>query len=334
MSDRMIQLRQFLYLCLILLSYPFSTYAQNELISDLSLHPEWLNLIHYQKTGVFNHHYRSYIDDPDYFLAPDGATNPAAELQATLNAFYLPVSDKPDTHALCRFPARRLWLENLGLIESSKTPQVDCINFNQWYTEMNTDSITLVFAAAYLNSPSSMFGHTLMRMDNSKADDDTNWLAYAINFGADMTDEDNSILYAFKGLSGGYNGLFHIMPFYKKIQEYSFMENRELWEYKLNLSPDETKRLVLHLWELQKINFAYYYVSENCSFRLLELLQVARPGEQLTKNFNYTAIPSDTVQAIARHGFVQSIHYRLPQEKQLIYQIADTPEPSLNRVLH
>ena len=52
------------------------------------------------------------------------------------------------------------------------------------------------------------------------------------------------------------------------------------------------------MWELKQIQFDYFFFDENCSYRLLELLQVARPGLQLTTQFPLTAIPTDTVKAI------------------------------------
>lgn len=314
----------FLLSIFLLFNASFCASAKNLSIHSASQHQEWLNLLHYNTKGYLTESYHSYVDDNKFFSTPQGVNNPKAELQATIAKFHKPTSSEDsNSHAICRFPARLQWLTSKSLIDPTQLPKVNCSNFKTWYAEMNADRLTLIFAAAYLNSPSSMFGHTLIRLDNSQLGNDANWLSYAVNFGADTNNNDNSISFAYKGITGGYQGFFHIMPFYKKIQEYSFMENRELWEYRLNLSSIETKRLILHLWELRDINFAYYYVTENCSFRLLELLQIARPGVQLTAPFKHVTIPSDIVQTIVKHGFIESIHYRLPQAKQLDYQIAE-----------
>ena len=137
----------------------------------------------------------------------------------------------------------------------------------------------LVFPAAYLNSPSSMFGHTLLRIDQADVtSNNTALLSYALNFGAYIEGMDNSILYAWKGLMGGYPGMFALVPYREKLAEYSRLENRDLWEYKLNLTPEETGRMVEHVWELKQVRFDYYFFDENCSFRLLELMEIARPG--------------------------------------------------------
>ena len=52
--------------------------------------------------------------------------------------------------------------------------------------------------------------------------------------------------------------------------------------------------------------------------RLLELLQVARPGLQLTSQFPLTAIPTDTVKAVKEAGLVESIEYRPSRERELL----------------
>jgi len=49
--------------------------------------PYWHILLHY-KPGVSG--YESLVDDPRYFLAPDGKTNPETELDATIRAFFEP----------------------------------------------------------------------------------------------------------------------------------------------------------------------------------------------------------------------------------------------------
>ena len=43
--------------------------------------------------------------------------------------------------------------------------------------------------------------------------------------------------------------------------------------------------MLQHIWELRDIVFDYYFFDENCSMRLLELLDVARPGHALAGMF-------------------------------------------------
>jgi Domain of unknown function (DUF4105) len=290
----------------------------NARLQQLAHSPLWISLGHYTPAKLGG--WRSYVDDPKFFLAANGATDPAAELSATLKAIYAP-ADQGDLHPQCVYPARTRFLrEQLQLTD---LPAVDCKAFKQWFNDIAPDSTVLIFPAAYLNSPSSMFGHTLLRIDQADVQKDhTALLSYAINFGAYIEGMDNSILYAWKGLMGGYPGLFALVPYQQKLSEYQRLENRDLWEYRLNLTPEETGRMVEHVWELKQIRFGYFFFDENCSYRLLELLQVARPSLNLTALFPLTAIPTDTVRAVKDAGLVVKTDYRPSRERELLTRAA------------
>jgi hypothetical protein len=296
-------------------------------IAQLAKDPYWIALGHYTP-GKFGG-WRSFVDDRKFFLAADGAHHPEQELEATVRALYS-VSAQGDQQAQCVFPARTRWLR--AQLALSDLPSVDCAAFSAWFKDVAPHSTVLIFPAAYLNSPSSMFGHTLLRVDQADVQSNkTALLSYAINFGAYIEGSDNSILYAWKGLAGGYPGLFSMVPYQQKLAEYNRLENRDLWEYRLNLTPAETERMVEHVWELQQVRFDYFFFDENCSYRLLELLQVARPGLQLTGQFGLTAIPTDTVKAVKDAGLVERIDYRPSRERELLGRAAplDNAEQTL-----
>ena len=293
--------------------------------SRLGLHPQWLNLLHYKIKHSSSSGYVSYVDDEKFFYSKRGDSSPQSELDETLAAFYR-TDTVDDSHALCRYPARFSWLKNQLGIDLKSLPDVVCQEYNDWRKMIRAKQATLVFPAYYLNSPSSMFGHTLLRLDVADEDEGSEWLSFAINFGADVRAGDNTLEYAYKGLSGGYQGLFSVMPYYKKIQEYNTLENRDIWEYHLNLSEIEVDRMVAHLWELKEIEFDYYFFSENCSFRLLELLEVARPGIELTDYFGVTAIPVDTVRAVVAEGLTDEVEYRPSQAAVLKDRLSKIPQ--------
>lgn len=274
----------------------------------------WISLGHYETAKLGG--WRSYVSDRKFFLAPDGNEHPDHELAATVQAMYAPAS-LGEQHAQCVYPARTRWLK--AQLNLSDLPAPDCAEFKKWFKDVSPHSAVMIFPAAYLNSPSSMFGHTLLRIDQADVQaDKTSLLSYAINFGAYIEGSDNSILYAWKGLMGGYPGLFALVPYQEKLSEYRSLENRDLWEYRLNLTQAETARMVEHVWELKQIQFDYFFFDENCSYRLLELLQVARPSLRLTEQFPLTAIPTDTVKAVKEAGLVESIEYRPSRERELL----------------
>lgn len=295
------------------LSFPVQSQPEGEL-SAVALSPEWLALLHFQRDAA-----RSYVDDPRFFLSPQGDNDPAAELRASVQR----LRDEPQLR--CRFIARYQWLAAADLLAAQPEDLQHCEDYWQWRAELNIESVVLVFAASYLNSPSSMYGHTFLRLDPRGARADSPLLSYALNFAANVPPRDNSLLFAYRGLAGGYPGLFSLQPYYQKVQEYSRLENRDMWEYRLNLSGPEINRLLAHVWELQGINFDYYFIDENCSYRLLELLEVARPGLDLTSEFAVHAIPVDTVRAVSEAGLIGAVDYRPSRQVELQYLLDQLP---------
>lgn len=272
--------------------------------------PQWHSLLHYKKhANVIG--LRSLADDPRFFNAPSGKTNPQAELEATLAAFF---SDEEETdktqNPQCRFIARYRWLKVELNFDPARLPEQPCLRFNNWHDNLNPGRITLVFASAYLNNPSSAYGHTLLRIDRADQEDNTSLIAYAISYAANA-DDANALIFALKGLFGGYRGNYTMSPYYMKVAEYNDLENRDLWEYELDLSPDEIERILMHVWELGPIAFDYYFFDENCAYQLLHLIDTARPSLQLADRFPLWAIPADTVRAVTEStGLVRRTTYR------------------------
>ena len=326
------------YLLLISLSFAVSAHANNAVLTEsyiaalqeqatqqhLWKDQEWLNLLHYEGNGESPDDYENPIRDKIFFLAKNGKKSAEAELIATLAGFY-DTEKKDDENAQCRFVARLKWLQQKLDIRPDTLPGVQCIKYLEWREHVQPKQVTLVFPTYHLNSPSSMFGHTLLRLDPEIDKGESKWLSVSISFGANAPEEDGSMLYAWRGLVGGYPGEFITDHYYKKIQEYNKMEHRDIWEYRLNLTPVETERMVEHIWELQEINFDYYFFDDNCSYRLLELLEVARPGINLTDEFIVTAIPIDTVKTIHKAGMIKNTDYRPANATVLSYMPTQIP---------
>ncbi len=269
---------------------------------------EWHVLLHY-RPGVGGRP-ESEADGPRFFLAPNGKTSPREEMRATLAAFFSPLpAAAADEHPLCRFPARLQWLSRRLEIEAERLARPVCKEFDAWYAAVDARAATLVFASAQLNSPASMYGHTLLRIERRAQSADSPLLSLAINYAADPTTF-NVFAYPSLGLTGGFKGRFSSLPYYLKVQEYSNMESRDLWEYRLALDDRQLDRVLRHLWELDVTHFDYYFLSENCSYHLLSLFELADPSKRLLERFRRYTIPVDTVRALIDAGFVESRTYR------------------------
>jgi hypothetical protein len=270
---------------------------------------EWHLLLHY-RARLFGG-YESDQDDPGFFLSREGKTNPVAELEATLAQFFsTELVGRSQQPAQCAFIARYHWLKAQLGFDATRLPPLTCERFDRWYDEFQAQSITLIFPSAFLNNPASMFGHTLFRVDQKGQTEQTRILAYTINYAADVP-PDAGIAYPVRGIFGGYRGYFSTIPYYLKVQEYRDIENRDIWEYRLNLTETQLRRFLMHAWELGNAYFDYFFFKENCSYHLLALLDYAEPTLHLTDEFLFWTVPADTVRLIAsKPGLVSEIAYR------------------------
>lgn len=269
-------------------------------------HEAWRALVHYKET-LFGT--RSLIDDSKFFLSPEGKTNPKAELHATIRALLSP-PHPGEKHPVCRFSARYQWLKEMLAFDESKIPVKGCAEIETIIDRIAPKSATLVFPASHINSPASMFGHTLLSIETANR---SKLLAHAIDYSANTNDTFGPA-YAFKGIFGFYRGYYNNMPYYAKIQQYNDFDQRDLWEYRLNFTEAEVRKMMYHIFELDFIYSDYYFFDENCSYNILFLLDVARPSLKLTDEF-YTkfptwVIPVDTIRSVDRKGLVESVECR------------------------
>ncbi|OQY63519.1 DUF4105 domain-containing protein [Acinetobacter baumannii] len=272
--------------------------------------------ITWQRLMYANKNQKSEVTYAGYFLSENGKNNLKEELKADISALFIPTQDNQSIR--CKFPARSQWLiQQLG-IQENELPQVKCSEFENWIGQIKPYKATLIYATDFMGNPSSMFGHTLLRLD-PKDQQQLNLVSYAVNYAATVAGNDNWS-YAWKGLTGQYPGEYSLMPYYRKVKEYGDFESRDLWEYELNLSPEETRFLVSHIWEMQHVSFPYYFVSDNCAYRLLGLVDLVKPESHLQEKFNYASIPMETIKAMQQQGLTKAPVYRPALETQLLAQ--------------
>lgn len=295
----------------------------------------WHLLLHYRPTLTGG--YKSEADEAGFFLAPNGKTDPEAELDATLKQFFSPdLVGRSRQPARCAFIARYHWLKAALAIDESQLPPQPCERFQSWITELNPASITLIFPSAYMNNPSSMFGHLLLRVDQRNQTEQTRILAYTVNYSANVT-SNNGIVFVVFGVTGGFRGYFSTHPYYIKARDYGDFENRDIWEYRLNLSEDQIKRLLMHTWEMGNASFDYFFFKENCAYHILSLLDVADPTLHLTDRFWFYTFPTDGIRMIIEQpGLVKEATFR-PSRRTKIRRgrqaLSEEERPWLTRIV-
>ncbi|MEO4202000.1 DUF4105 domain-containing protein [Acinetobacter pittii] len=285
--------------------------------------------ITWQRLMYANKNQKSEVSYSGYFLSENGKNNLKEELKADISALFIPAQDNQSIR--CKFPARSQWLMQKVGIQENELPQVKCTEFENWIGQIKPYKATLIYATDFMGNPSSMFGHTLLRLD-PKDQQQLNLVSYAVNYAATVAGNDNWS-YAWKGLTGQYPGEYSLMPYYRKVKEYGDFESRDLWEYELNLSPEETRFLVSHIWEMQHVSFPYYFVSDNCAYRLLGLVDLVKPESNLQEKFTYASIPMETIKSMQQQGLTKAPVYRPALETQLLAQ-AHQHGASLAKVAH
>ena len=143
-------------------------------LPEIAAESTWLQLGHYEPSLSTRSGWLSAIHPGDFFLDPDGAADPLAELQVTVRALNEPAGTDPNQHAQCRFPARLAWLKRrLGDAGAFRT-DVTCPAFAAWTRSEGVSSISVVFATGFLGNPASYYGHTLLKFNFRGGDQRTN----------------------------------------------------------------------------------------------------------------------------------------------------------------
>jgi len=313
---------RFLFLFLILLPAPALPLTPERNLQRLTLRQAavkanawndayWHKLLYYGKT-VFGR-CRSTLANPRFFLAKWGDINPRLELEAAIDGLFF--EGAPDESPECRFPERYRWLRGKFDIPVSAFPSPECGKFEDWKAGLDPGSASLVFAAGYLNDPASLYGHAFLRLHKRGAEDPDQsdyTLGYAASDGR-MT--------------------FSALPYYLRLQEYSGMESRELWEFPLSLTQEELDRLLRHSWELSDAAFTYRFLSRSASRQLLPLLAIAKPELDLSRRFRFWVIPSDAVKAASSASPAAAPAWRPSLLKTINWKMNSLPAAERNSVL-
>lgn len=303
--------------CVLLLLTSFA-YA-NDLTETSILKAQHMQLAQdktWQRLMYADHNKNSEVSYAGYFYHADGRQNIQAELNESIQQLFIQADDNQSIR--CKFPARSAFLIAKLEIPPESLPPVRCTEYEDWIKTIAPHQVVLIYATDFMGNPSSMFGHTLFRIDPQKQQG-LSLVSYAINYAATVPNE-QSWSYAWKGLTGQYPGEYALMPYYHKVKEYGDFESRDLWEYELNLSPEETQFLVAHLWEMKNVSFPYYFIHDNCAYRLLGLLDLVRPDLNLKQQFKSTTIPVEIIKVIADADLIGSSVYRPALETQLLSQ--------------
>lgn len=267
--------------------------------------PQWLRLLHIPDDFPGR---PSRIDNPDFFLI--SSVDPVAEGRAFVDL----ACKKTAEPVACRYPARFLRVNEALSGSGLHLPTAVCPEVDDWLARFQPEGLSLIQAEAALTNPASMFGHSFLRIISSRYHSPL--LFPVIGFSA-TTADDRGLGYALRGLFGGYHGTFSIGRYAEMVRAYGALENRDIWEYQLDVTAEETRFLLLHVFELQHARYAYFFLHENCAFQLMTLLEAARPSLRLVNDLSPWVLPTDTVRVLDKQQVIVGGEYRPGRQARL-----------------
>lgn len=296
-------------------------------IRRLSDSIQWRALLQYDRRG------RGSINQSSYYIAGEkGRLDPYVELMATLAALDLPVEDSH--HPRCRFPARYYWLSR-----ELKNPRLSyipepCHALKTWIKKFSGRKISYVFVSNYMSNPASVFGHGFISIGGGQINI---LLGDTLSYGAHVPDNEFVLSYIYRGLTGGYEGVYRDQYFYQQDLSYGAVEDRDMWKFVLRLSPSENELFMLHIWEIRSYTKPYYFLNGNCVYEMGRFVQAAT-GERIVPDDPLWFLPRTLFVSLVRKGLVSQVEYMPSLERSVVhaYKELDTDDQkaALNFLRH
>lgn len=279
----------------------------------------WDRLMH-AENGV------SRVQSGEFFITHNGRVNLEFERQE-----FIKILRTADGQTLaCQFPARYKWLarqtENIPTFDLTR-----CTDLQAFTKGFQQKHFYIAYVSEYLDAPASAFGHLMLVFHDGQMPID---LADTIHFAA-TTNREGALQYAAKGLTGGFEGYFIREPFFNKKKDYLLFEQRAIHLYKIEFSADALENMTLHLYELRKAKFKYYFIDENCAFQLAELINIAVPNQDHSFQTNQPVLPIDVIRLHANN--VSKQHVLAPtivREKYLSEQLSESEKSHVSEVVN
>ncbi|MBQ4878709.1 DUF4105 domain-containing protein [Pseudoalteromonas luteoviolacea] len=280
-------------LCLLAISV--NVYGiENETINHLSNDKQWLKLL-----TVYDGQ-TPKVTDEKFLLTGENQFSSLNELNATLESFSKPLPENINQHSQCKYPARYSFLKNKLDFKKLGIEEVVCPEYLKFTDVHEQNQLSLVFATGFLGNPASYYGHLLLNLNQkNKADLDK----ASINFGADIPADEGMLAYIINGINGSYDSSFTTQPFFYHFNNYNETEHRDLWEYPITLSPEHSKLVLAHLWELLNIDFQYFFFNRNCAYFMARAIELVLDED----------IIEDSKLWVGPQEIIQKLHYSSSQ---------------------
>lgn len=166
------------------------------------------------------------------------------------------------------------------------------------------DLVYLVYAGPFASSPASTFGHLYLAFADSSDHAPALWDVYTFNA---ETNNAGTFKYVATGVSGGFLGRFEHTKYLTKVQDYVIDEDRDLWIFKLLLSPHQVTGLKEALAQTEGNWYPYTFFQKNCAYYIQGLLHLAT---ETVPAPNGITSPSSVVREVISKDLVQQSYFK------------------------
>lgn len=280
-------------------------YFSNDNLVNLSRSSKWTRIIGFSDKNWIT-------KDQKYFLTASENFSSYDELVENIKEYMKFSENKSDF--FCKAPARAIFLTH-HLPQLPDFSSKRCTEYSEWSKNGEIESISLLYVTGYLKNPASFFGHTLLKFNGSNGKANAGLLDSSLNYGA-HTNNDAALPYIVRGLTGGYSASLAEEKFFRLSAEYQELQKRDIYEYRLSLSEYEKWLMIAYSFEMAQKEFIYYFLADNCAFRLNMILGLALERDPMP-GLPWAA-PVDLLMGITKSNRVDTITYHPSQTSRTV----------------
>ena len=279
-----------------------------DIIQALGNSNSWHGVLDYSQSEL-------EIKDSKQYLSSINNFSPQEELRLSLIEYNKYLKGRSDF--FCRHPSRAFFITR----HISSLPKFNyqrCEEYLKWIENGDITSISFMYVTGYLKNPASFFGHTLLKFNRGLGNQNQSLLERSLNYGAE-TNNDAALPYVVKGLIGKYKAALQEESFFRLSAEYQEFQMRDIFEYRLSLSDYQKNIILSYTYEMQFREYDYYFLADNCAYRINRILGLALGDEPMPKT--PWKAPIDLLINIHDSGLVTDIIYYPSQTTKMIASI-------------
>ncbi|MBU8913479.1 MAG: DUF4105 domain-containing protein, partial [Spirochaetales bacterium] len=265
------------------LIHSLARFSYNDLPPDQKR--EWQSFALWGR-GLFVPTYAENVN-PAGYANKLGMNSPELDFATFAVEFFMPTNFKdPMNQVRYRLPDRYTFFSELFKPTElfASTPEAHATqayvrSVRDWIDPDEVEHIELIVTTPTASAAESLAGHLLLLVKR-KGDYHDGRDSLVLGFvGVTSLDTNNGVAgltYAWRGLTGHYQSAIQEETFGGVVQRATVLENRDVQRFRLNLSEEETIRLVERLWVIQNtFSYQYRFFGVNCASMLFDALNHA-----------------------------------------------------------